>query len=173
MADDMVTIEKPGVAVSQETNGTLVGIGVGLVLLALVLVGVNWAVGSETKTTKPPTVGSAAAAKTTTTKTQAGPSESLLTAVLGAGAALIVVGFLYGRISSIKLPGGAEIGLTPDEKQRMLEKAVAANPEEPAKVAMVAKEAEDRLLAKKIAAPVELPNATIDDVVSDIVENVA
>jgi hypothetical protein len=168
MADEKatteVTIEKPGVAVSKETKQGLVAIGMILVALALAAAGINWAEGGETtETTKPPQSGGTETKKVT--KTKDGPSESLLTALLGAGAGLIVIGFLYGRISSIKLPGGTEIGLTAEEKKTATQKAIEANPNDPEKAAEVALVAEDHLLAQKInsAAAATLPESKIDE----------
>lgn len=61
-----------------------------------------------------------AQSKTTTTKSV--PSDTILTALLSAGAVLILVGFFYGRISSIKVLG-AEIGLTPEEADKVVKQA--------------------------------------------------
>lgn len=151
----------------------LVGIGVILVVLAIAAAGVNWTKGGETtETTKP---GKDAAAQTEkVTKTKNGPSESLPTALLGAGAGLIVIGFLYGRISSIKLPGGTEIGLNAEEKKAATQKAIEANPNDPKKAAEVALASEDRLLAQKLnAASASLPETRIDEVVQAVTAEVA
>ncbi len=166
-----VTIEKPGVAVSQETKQALVAIGVALVLIALVAAGVNWTVGGETTETTKPSDGAAAQTETVT-KIKNGPSESLLTALLGAGAGLIVIGFLYGRISSIKLPGGTEIGLNAEEKKKTVEKVLETT-KDPAEAASLVKEAEDTLLARKIGnAGTSLSPLMINDVVQSVAQRV-
>jgi len=113
----------PKVAVSRETKGWLVAIGTALVAVAVVLVIVNWSVGEKTtETTRGPATPTAKEPLTKTTKAEKGPSEGLLSALIGSGAALILVGFLYGRISSIKLPGGVEVGLTPKEEEKAIQK---------------------------------------------------
>jgi hypothetical protein len=127
--DKNETFEKPDpkVAVRKETKQSLVIIGGLLIVAALGLAALNWSIGSETKETAPaPSSTPTAKASTTTKKTTSGPSEGLLTAIIGSGAALIIVGFLYGRISSIKLPGGVEVGLTPDEKEKGAKEAIEA-----------------------------------------------
>ncbi len=160
-----VAIEKPGVAVSQETKYSLVSLGFVLVLIAIVAATFNlFDRGETTETTKP---GKDAVAQTETVKkTASGPSDSLLTALLGAGAGLMVIGFLYGRISSIKLPGGTEIGLSAQEKKAATQKAIEANPNDAEKAAEVATVAEDRLLAQKLnARTLSLPQESVDQTV--------
>lgn len=73
----------------------------------------------------------AAGSVTKTTESKEFASETLLSALLGVGAALILVGFLYARISSIKLPGGTEIGigkLTEKEEEDTAKKVAVAMP---------------------------------------------
>ncbi len=173
----------PKVAVRKETKKSLVVIGVALVILALCLAALNWVVGSETTETAPPASSESVATASTkkVTKTQSGPSEGLLTALLGTGAALIVVGFLYGRISSIKLPGGVEVGLTKDEEEKAAEKIGEKLKEksggevDPATAAQVAQaatehlsEAKAGLLAK--AGTFELSDDAIEKVVDKVVK---
>jgi hypothetical protein len=98
-------------------GGALVALFVGGVCLAL-FVGSNTVVSGGTSSG-----GTSAGPSTTTAKSV--PSDSLLEAVLGAGAALIVVGVLYGRISTIKFPGGVELDLTADESAKV-EEAIGA-----------------------------------------------
>jgi cytoskeletal protein RodZ len=117
---------------------------VGLLLISLFIAGVvlERTVGSETKTTP----AAAATASTTTspaktsapaetaatssqkasetstssdTTTKALPAEGVLLALLGTGVALVLTSALYTRISAIKLPGGAEIDLSNEEKQQV------------------------------------------------------
>jgi hypothetical protein len=76
---------------------------------------------------------------TSTTSTEGGvsseatenaPSEGVLLAVLGTGVLLILVGALYPRLATVKLPGGAELVLTPEEsKQVEGHVAAAASPD--------------------------------------------
>jgi uncharacterized protein HemX len=124
------TFDKPDpkVAVRKETKQSLVIVGGLLIVAALGLAALNWSIGSETKETTPSSSTPTAKASTTTKKTTSGPSEGLLTAIIGSGAALIVVGFLYGRISSIKLPGGVEVGLTPEEKEKSVKETIEKLP---------------------------------------------
>ncbi|HET7484888.1 MAG TPA: hypothetical protein VFJ64_05860 [Solirubrobacterales bacterium] len=125
------TFDKPDpkVAVRKETKQSLVIIGGLLIVAALGLAALNWSIGSETKETTPASTTPTAKASTTTKKTTSGPTEGLLTAIIGSGAALIIVGFLYGRISSIKLPGGVEVGLTPEEKEKGTKETIEKLPQ--------------------------------------------
>lgn len=168
-----VKIEKPGVAVSQKTKKWLVVIGGALVLLAIFAATINWTEGGETTATTKP--GKDATVQTeTVTKTKNGPSESLLTALLGAGAGLIVIGFLYGRISSIKLPGGTEIGLGSDEKKEVMQKAIEANPDDPEKAAKVAQLTEDRLVSQTLnVASGSMSETRIDELVQAVTAEAA
>jgi hypothetical protein len=106
----------------------------GLIALGLVLIGLFVAglvltrtVGSTTTehtTSGPCSAGSQPACsteQTKATKTKNFPSESLLTALLSAGGLLVLIGALYGRITSIKA-FGAEIGLAPAETNKLVEK---------------------------------------------------
>jgi hypothetical protein len=104
----------------------LIGLGLLLVLLAIAGVVYARAVGSvtvETTTPAPATNGvqqqPQAAASTKETKTKGAPSDNLLLAVVGVGGVLVLVGFLYGRISSITLPGGSKIDLKGEEIRKL------------------------------------------------------
>lgn len=175
----------PKVAVRKETKKSLVVIGVALVVLALCLAALNWVVGSETTETAPPASSKSVTTASTkkVTKTQSGPSEGLLTALLGTGAALIVVGFLYGRISSIKLPGGVEVGLTKDEEEKAAEKIGEKLKEQsggavdPATAAQVAQKATEHLSQAKAgllakAGAFELSDDEIETVVDKVVKQI-
>jgi hypothetical protein len=109
--DQVLFVDKP--------KWTLVGLGLILLLLFGGGVGFTRLVGSETTETSPPTITgqTITAAITKTTKTKSIPSDTVLTAILASGTALILVGVLYYRISSLKLPGGAEVALTPKEQK--------------------------------------------------------
>src|SRR5215211_2833606 len=56
------------------------------------------------------------------TTTKSWPSDTQVSALLGAGAALIITGFLWTRITAVKLPGGAEIDLNSAEQEKAAEK---------------------------------------------------
>lgn len=101
----------------------------GTLLIGLFVAGliVSHTAGSETtKTTIPSAAASkgsgsssgksSAGASVTRTTTKSVPSEGELLALLGTGAVLVLAGALYSRLSAIKLPGGAEIDLSPEEK---------------------------------------------------------
>ena len=75
-----------------------------------------------------------------TTTTKSWPSETLITSLLAVGAVLVIVGFLWDRITSIKV-AGAEIGLSDDEKEKVADALTekvpeGAKPEEAAKAAL-------------------------------------
>lgn len=106
----------------------MVLVALGSLLIALFVAGLVIArtTGSETTTTAPAgrpgstsataAVHTQAAATSTTTTTKSTPTEAELLALLGTGVVLVLAGALYSRLSAIKLPGGAEIDLTPEEK---------------------------------------------------------
>jgi hypothetical protein len=122
-------------------------VAVGFLLMALFVAGLiaGRVYGTQTEETSTPTssgtteatttgasgataAGAAASATstsgatmTTKTTTKNFGSDSLLTAMLASGAALFALGFLYTRISAVKLPGGAEIDLNPEEKDKVKE----------------------------------------------------
>jgi hypothetical protein len=154
-----IKVEPKGpVVTSRKVNGPLVFFGI--VLLVAFGYGVffvrhNGSVVNETPAssesggTTGATGQTQATAKTTTTKNA--PSDSLLTAVLGVGGALLIVGILYGRISTIKLPGGVELTLTKEEEVETVKKAVEQNPDDPDMAAKVAQRAQALLLQEKAA----------------------
>ncbi len=139
----------PQVAVRQETKKSLVWIGSVALALGLALIVLTWAVGSKTTESPAPSSNGAQTATEKTTKTRSVPSEGLITAVLGTGAALVVVGFLYGRISTIKLPGGVEVSMSKEAEKKTIEKAVAKHPNDPEKAATVAQKAQSLLLVEE------------------------
>jgi hypothetical protein len=166
------TFDKPDpkVAVRKETKQSLVIIGGLLIVVALGLAALNWSIGSETKETTPSSTTPATKVSTTTKKTTSGPTEGLLTAILGSGAALIIVGFLYGRISSIKLPGGVEVGLTPDEKEKGAKETIEKLPDNagPAKTAEAIQATQYHMLRTKanLQAKAGITELTEDDIKS-------
>jgi hypothetical protein len=95
----------------------LVALGGALIVLFMAGVIFSRAYGGETKETTPVASGTSAPTSVTekTTKTKNAPSDTLLTAVLASGAALVLGGALYSRISTITLPGGVTVGLTTQE----------------------------------------------------------
>lgn len=171
------------VVTSRKANGWLIGLGA--IMVIAVAIGVFYArdSGSETVETSPPAQSNSSQPQATVKTTKSAPSDSLLTTVLGAGAALIIIGVLYGRISTIKLPGGVEISLTKDEEdkaakmigEKLKEKADGAV--DPVKTAKATQEAADLLLQAKArvqakAGPVELPEDEMASVVEKVVEQV-
>lgn len=117
-----------GLPAATKTKKWLVAFGV--VCLALFVAGValSYSIGTKetvvghagtTETITTPggaTKTNTVEANQTTTKKGA-LSDALLEAILGAGAILIIVGFLYGRITTIKLWGN-EIDLSSDEVKK-------------------------------------------------------
>ncbi len=103
-----------------------------LVILA-VAAGVWYAYDSGTTVTEAVVGGE----KKTTTK--AGPSDTLLSAALGVGAALILAGALWSRIKSVTLPGGTVVSLDSDEvgqtKDSVAKQATEENMDAPPQVA--------------------------------------
>lgn len=172
------------VVTSRKANPWLIGLGA--IMVVAVALGVFYArdKGSETVETNPPTQSSPSQPQTTVKTTKSGPSDSLLTTVLGAGAALIIIGVLYGRISTIKLPGGVEIGLTKDEEDKAakmigqkLEEKVDGNVD-PVAAARATQEASDLLVQAKArvqakVGPVELPEEEMTSVVEQVVGQVS
>jgi hypothetical protein len=64
-----------------------------------------------------------------TTITKFWPSEALITSLLAVGAVLIIAGFLWARITSIKV-AGAEIGLSDAEKEAVAKTLTEKVPED-------------------------------------------
>lgn len=95
-------------------GGAVIALFVGGVVLSMAVGTKTTVVGHAGTTSKTATVQ---ANETTTTKGV--PSDTVLEAILATGGVLILVGFLYGRISTIKIPGGGEIDLSADEKQQV------------------------------------------------------
>ena len=153
------------VVLAAGAHEALVAIGLVLAVLA-VAVAVSGRVAGTTVTKK---------GDTTTTKSW--PSETEFTALLSSGAVLVLTGFLWTRISAIKLPGGAEIDLNSDEQQKTAA-AVAAKmgPDAPPqKVAEATQKAVSAVRRAKasvapptVATPT-LPDDRIEEVVSSVV----
>jgi hypothetical protein len=61
-------------------------------------------------------VGNTADTVGTRTTTKVFVSDTVLTAILSTGVFILLIGLLYSRITAIKLPGGAEIDLRPQEE---------------------------------------------------------
>lgn len=96
------------------------GAHVALVTIGAVLVVLAIGIGVAGRT-----VGSTEKKSGDTTTTKAWPSDTQLTGLLTSGAVLILTGFLWTRITAIKLPGGAEIDLTSEEQKKAAEKVGA------------------------------------------------
>jgi hypothetical protein len=171
------------VVTSRKANSWLIGLGA--IMVIAVAIGVFYArdSGSETVETSPPAQSNSSQPQATVKTTKSAPSDSLLTTVLGAGAALIIIGVLYGRISTIKLPGGVEIGLTKNEEDKAAKmigeklKEKADGEVDPVETAKATQEAADLLLQAKArvqakAGPIELPEDEMVSVVEKVVEQV-
>jgi len=152
LADDLTAKQEKRFA----DPGRLAVFVVGALLLALFVVGVVIAQTDGSKTNKSTphgvttsnsetttTAGSGttpSTSKTTTTTstdggvsdetTKSAPSEGLLLALLGMGVLLVLVGALYSRITTIKLPGGGELVLSPEESQQVTDRVVQKAKEE-------------------------------------------
>jgi hypothetical protein len=122
----------------------------GAVLLALFVAGavIAQTEGSETRKTTPeakttttssgeakkeasgPTTSTTTSGAITETETRTTtPQEGVLLALLATGALLVLVGALYSRITTIKVPGGGELVLSPEETKAVsdtIETTVAA-----------------------------------------------
>jgi len=179
-ANETFSKPDPKVAVRKETKKLLVGIGFVLVVLAIAVAALNWAIGSKTTETEPAKSASDTGKVEKTKETFAGPSDELLTAVIGSGAALILIGFLYGRISSIKLPGGIDVGLTADEVEKGTKKTLEALPDgvDPATAAKAIQQTQEAMLTVKAGQQAEagvapLPDEKIRSVAESAVEAVS
>ena len=106
----------PQVGLAKGAHKPLVIIGCALALSAFGLGIAGGIVGSKVTT-----VG-----KDMTTKSW--PSDIELTSLFSAGALLVLTGFFWTRISAIKLPGGAELDLTPEEQATTAKAVVDALP---------------------------------------------
>lgn len=160
-----------------ETKAKKSLVWIGAVLIAMFVIGVAVArlVGSESEETSSPTTDTTATAQVTkTTKTKDLPSDTLLTAVLATGGVLIVVGLLYSRISAIKLPGGGEITLTTEEKEKVAAKVaekVSEGRVEAEAAPQVTLAALDQLTIEKQAAVApQLPDAQVEATVEAVVQ---
>jgi hypothetical protein len=148
------------VVLAAGAHKVLVAIGLLLVLLALA-VAVFGRVAGTTVTKK---------GETTTTK--AWPSETEFTALLSAGAVLVLTGFLWSRISAIKLPGGGEIDLNSDE-QKKTAAAVAAKLGPDASPQKVAEETQKAVSAvRRAKASVAPPTVATPSLSEDRIEEV-
>lgn len=117
----------------------------GALLLALFVAGIALAFASGSKTTtestQPPAASTAAGSGASASRnsvtpavplvsksvsnTTSVPSEGVSLALLGTGVVLILAGALYTRLTAIKLPGGAEIDLSAEEKTAIVEKVAS------------------------------------------------
>jgi uncharacterized membrane protein len=168
---------------ADKPNWSLIGLGVALVVVFVAGVVFSRVVGNETTETTTPaaasstgttsTVTQASAESTKTTEAKTGPSDTLLTGILGAGAVLILVGALYSRVTSIKVLG-AEVGLAPNETdetvKKVTEKLKGESAEKAAEAIPVA--LEKARAEKQKSQRVELSDSDIDQIASGAVESV-
>ncbi len=154
----------------------------GLLLISLSTVGVvlSMAVGSKTTSSPSPTTSAAAASapaatSKTTTTTKNVPSDELIMAALGAGAVLVAVGGLYGRITSLTLPSGVEVELSQEEKEKVARRVIRkaqAHTTDAEQLAKVTAEAIERGQALKAAGLPEKHwvDAAAEKAVASVVE---
>ena len=155
----------------------------GIVVIGLLVLGLfvaaaifNRAVGSKTVEDK-------TVASKTTTVTKSVFSDTELTGLLAVGAVLVLVGFLYERITVIKLLG-QEIDLNPNEQKEALTRIqdhVQAENVDPATAALITANAYRTLLGEKrqmfASQPIpsldaELDANAIDSAVEKAIANV-
>jgi len=177
----------------------LFALGVLLILMLVVALVVARTNGTETRTISPPTSTSttsytttvprcvpcrstprAGSGSTTTatggtskTTTKGMPSEAVLLSLLGTGAILVLAGALYNRLSAIKLPGGAEITLTPEEREQVAAKVAekAGAGADPEAVARATAAALPLAHATKLVTGVALREPEIDQAAAVGVES--
>ena len=178
----MADVTKPDpnlpVAVAKETKWSLVAIGGVLLVLFAALLVFDRAVGSETKEKTTPasqesgatgSSGSQPTASEKTTEKKDLPSDTLLTAILASGAALILAGVLYGRISTIKLPGGVQIDLTKEEKDAVAQQVAERMPNaDPKEIAQVTQLATTEIQQLKASGQMATPEQKIGEIVADL-----
>lgn len=156
-----VEVKTANVSLAKGAHRGLVVIGGLLIVLVIVVGAVDRFAGSETKeVTTPAKVKGEKEEKVTETK--AVISDTLLTTLLGAGAALILVGVLYARISAIKLPGGTEIDLLNKDDVKASADAVAKeaeqkNTQDPKAIAAATAETLAIVNQEKTSSAQELP----------------
>jgi hypothetical protein len=183
LADDL---GKQGAAPTAPGRTALFVLGLALVALCVAGLVIAFTNGNETKTTSPQaltsstsTTRTAGTATTTTATTTTGrgvskmtskstPSEGVLLALLGTGAVIALAGALYTRLSAIKLPGGAELSLTPQETEHIAANvAEKASPEAaPRDVAAATATALQFAQASKTIAKGTLDEQIIEDAAS-------
>ena len=148
----------------------LIAFGVVLVLFALVGILYSRLVGSQATVTTTKDAASQSSEKITKTKNV--PSDAVLTVVLATGAALVLVGALYSRIATIKLPGGVELRLSPKEREAVMDKVTQVVQDQgrpPQDIVKVTADALIRAADKKAAgAAQELSEVQIEQVVEEV-----
>jgi hypothetical protein len=141
----------------QKPHWGIVALGLAVLLLFAGAVIFDRAVGSKTVEDKTMT-------NKTTTVTKGSLSDTELTGLLGVGAVLVLVGFLYQRITVIKLLG-QEIDLNEDEQKEALTKIQAHVQEhdvDPATAALITANAYRGLLSEKRQMLASKPIPNID-----------
>jgi hypothetical protein len=156
-------------------NWLLISLGAALVLLFMGGSVFARLSGGETITTPAPagTTTSNASATETKTKTKTAPSDTILTALLASGGALILAGALYSRISTITLPGGVSVGLTNKETTTTAETVKNEYKEGTDAQRLAATEAAVNQVREKkaLTAAVELPPNDVKQVVRAAIES--
>lgn len=155
------TAKKDGAEGGKAKDGTprrvlwpLIILGVAVIVAGIVLRGHRFPSG----TTK--VVQTGATSKTTTTTSAAPPSDNLLLGLLGIGAAFVLCGAFYGRISKVTFPGGAIEFLDAQKEAAVaVERAVErrddqADIEPPAQVAATMLAAARAIEIQRLAQPI-------------------
>lgn len=143
-----------------ETKWVLVWSGAALMLLFTGLVIASYGFGTRTSTTTSPAAGTVTTSASTTTTatpiagtssltvTKNPTSDMLLTELLGVAAVMMLVGFLYPRINTIKLPGGGELDLSTSTallQQKVKDLATAQGRTDPETIQALQTQAVDEL----------------------------
>lgn len=150
-------------------------IAAGLLLVALFAGGVFYSrvQGSETVETTTRDTSGEVAARSTKTKTV--PSDTVLTAVLATGAALVLVGALYSRIATVKLPGGTEIKLTKGEGDEIVKEVMSISKEKSLTVEDAAKVTVDALTRaparKRLLVTGQLSESEVSKLVGEVADS--
>lgn len=140
---------------------------VGFIIIAAAAAGVIYARSAGTTTSE--VTNADKTIKETTTKNA--PSDTFLLSVVATGAALVIIGALYSRITTITLPGGTVLGLNQSEKEKIT-KEVGKTAEQKGldseKTAAATTKALDRARAKKtMIGTLELDDQALTEVVAE------
>jgi hypothetical protein len=175
--EQKIEVKTPDVSVAKGAHGWLVIIGCTLIVLFAIGGIYNRSQGSETKETTY-AAKSKGEKEEKTTETKSVPSDTILVTLLGAGATLILVGFLYARISAIKGPGGFELDLLTEKDTAataaaVVDKAQASGVTDPTKIATATTDALTTVAREKAAVMRDAPTTAIEQAAEASVRAVA